>query len=100
MPLEQLSAYVDFEVEKMRVANTAITQKRASSLHRIGGAVQDFTLTFRDFLKAYSGIVEVVQAADAQYGNVAFAALSLLFVVYFWNDYGVRLELGLHKCRP
>ena len=38
-------------------------------------------LTFNDFLKAYAGVVEVVKAADAQYGNVAFAALSLLFVV-------------------
>ena len=80
-PLDQLSAYVDSELGTTLDIKSIVEQKRAHGIRKVGAALQDFTLTFNDFLKAYAGVVEVVKAADAQYGNVAFAALSLLFVV-------------------
>lgn len=37
--------------------------------------------TFSDFLRSYSGIVELVKAADSQYGGLAYGTLSLLLSV-------------------
>ncbi|KAI0515065.1 hypothetical protein F5B22DRAFT_646943 [Xylaria bambusicola] len=79
LPLEQLSDYVNFSVDKMRDAGEDLSQKRSSGFHKRAARLQDFAVTFSHFLKAYSGVVSIIQNADAQFGNVAFAALSLLF---------------------
>ncbi|KAI1741361.1 hypothetical protein F4680DRAFT_75147 [Xylaria scruposa] len=79
MPLDQLSDYVDSRVIQMRRAGEELNQRRASGFHRQAKRFQDFAVTFSRFLHAYSGIVSIMQNADLQYGNVAFATLSLLF---------------------
>ncbi|KAI0861835.1 hypothetical protein F4860DRAFT_503138 [Xylaria cubensis] len=79
IPLEQLSDYVDYRVNRMRRAGEELNQRRASGFHRQAKRLQDFAVTFSRFLHAYSGIVSIMQNADLQYGNVAFATLSLLF---------------------
>ncbi|KAK5636276.1 hypothetical protein RRF57_011988 [Xylaria bambusicola] len=79
LPLEQLSDYVNFSVNKMRDAGEELSQKRSRGFHKRAARLQDFAVIFSHFLKAYSGVVSIVQNADAQFGNVAFAALSLLF---------------------
>jgi len=80
-PLEQLSAYVDFVVDKSKEADADLAQKRSRGFHKRVARLQDFAVSFGHFLQAYSGIIDIVQTADAQFGNVAFAALSLLFAV-------------------
>ncbi|TGJ80302.1 hypothetical protein E0Z10_g8461 [Xylaria hypoxylon] len=90
IPLGQLSAYVDSEVNKMRDADVNLIQKRSKGFHRRAMQVQDFAVTFSQFLRAYSGIVDIVQIADSQYGNVAFAALSLFFAA--------EAEESIHAC--
>ncbi|TRX93763.1 hypothetical protein FHL15_005439 [Xylaria flabelliformis] len=79
IPLEQLSDYVDYRVNRMRRAGEELNQRRASGFHRQAKRLQDFAVTFSRFLHAYSGIISIMQNADLQYGNVAFATLSLLF---------------------
>ncbi|KAJ2991767.1 hypothetical protein NUW58_g2399 [Xylaria curta] len=79
LSLEQLSGYVNFTTNEMRDAGEELNQKRSSGFRKRANQLQDFAITFNRFLQAYSGIVSIVQNADSQYGNVAFAALSLLF---------------------
>ncbi|KAI0969445.1 hypothetical protein F4678DRAFT_463703 [Xylaria arbuscula] len=79
LPLEQLSNYVEFRVSEMNDAGEELIQKRSRGFRKRAAQLQDFAVTFNQFLKAYSGIVSIVQSADSQFGNVAFAALSLLF---------------------
>ncbi|KAI0152843.1 hypothetical protein GGR57DRAFT_503354 [Xylariaceae sp. FL1272] len=93
--LEQLNAYVEFESKKMRDAGAILTQKRSRGLHKRATQVQDFAMTFSQFLQAYSGIVSIVQLADAQYGNVASAALSLLFATLRAK---AQAEESIHRC--
>ncbi|KAI1346301.1 hypothetical protein F5Y01DRAFT_298144 [Xylaria sp. FL0043] len=79
LSLKQLSDYVDFTTNKMSAAGEELNQKRSRGFRRRANQLQDFAIAFNRFLQAYSGIVSIMQNADAQYGNVAFAALSLLF---------------------
>lgn len=81
VPLEQLSSYVKYEVAKMEGADARLAQKRSKGIHKAAAQAQDFTITFDQFLKAYSGIVDVLKQADSQYGNVASATLSLFYAV-------------------
>jgi hypothetical protein len=78
---EQLSIYVDVQVQKMENANTNFIAKRSKGVRKLGARFQELVVTFNRFLKAYSGIVEVMQNADSQFGNVAFSTPSLLFAV-------------------
>ncbi|KAI1357312.1 hypothetical protein F5Y08DRAFT_324569 [Xylaria arbuscula] len=79
LPFEQLSNYMNFRMNEMRSAGDALSQRRSRGFHKGATRLQDLTVTFNQFLRAYSGVVSIVQNADAQFGNVAFAALSLLF---------------------
>ncbi|KAI9736713.1 MAG: hypothetical protein M1834_000917 [Cirrosporium novae-zelandiae] len=50
--------------------------------HRKGAAsLQRFLNNLSGFLEAYSGVVEVVRCAGAQYGDAGYGALSLLLIV-------------------
>ncbi|KAI0550591.1 hypothetical protein F4679DRAFT_583265 [Xylaria curta] len=95
MQLEQLSDYVDFRVDRMRRAGEELNQRRASGFHRQAKRLQDFAVTFSRFLRAYSGIVSIMQNADFQYGNVAFATLSLLFATI---KVKADAEESIHTC--
>ncbi|KAI0418846.1 hypothetical protein F5X98DRAFT_362816 [Xylaria grammica] len=79
LSLEQLLGYVDFTTSKMRDAGDELNRRRSGGFHKRANQLQDFAITFNRFLHAYSGIVSIMQNADLLYGNVAFAALSLLF---------------------
>ncbi|RWA11930.1 hypothetical protein EKO27_g3175 [Xylaria grammica] len=79
LSLEQLLGYVDFTTSKMRDAGQELNRRRSGGFHKRANQLQDFAITFNRFLHAYSGIVSIMQNADLLYGNVAFAALSLLF---------------------
>lgn len=51
------------------------------TIKKVGKATVAFANNFSSFLQAYSGIVEIMQGADQQYGGVAYSALSLLLIV-------------------
>jgi phage-related protein len=55
--------------------------RRSVGLRKAGSSVQRVLGTFSDFLGSYSGIVELVKAADSQYGGLAYGTLSLLLSV-------------------
>ncbi|KAI1176693.1 hypothetical protein F4777DRAFT_247507 [Nemania sp. FL0916] len=79
VPLERLTAYVNSELGRMKDANKTLNQKRSRGVHKQAARFQDFAMAFNQFLAAYSGVINIIQTADAQFGNVAFATLSLLF---------------------
>jgi len=51
------------------------------SSRKAGVALQKWLNAFAGFLESYSGIVEVVKAADQQYGGLAYGTLSILLGV-------------------
>ena len=62
------------------------------TLGKVGKATITFANNFSGFLQAYSGIVEIMQGADQQYGGIAYSALSLLLIV------GTRSECQTLGC--
>ena len=56
------------------------------TIGKVGKATVTFVNNFSGFLQAYSGIVEIMQAADQQYGGVAYSALSLLLIVGVFSE--------------
>lgn len=56
------------------------------SIGKIGKAAVAFANHFSSFLQAYSGIIEIMEGADQQYGGVAYSALSLLLIVGVFSE--------------
>ena len=56
------------------------------TIGKIGKGTVTFANNFSSFLQAYSGIVEIMQGADQQFGGVAYSALSLLLIVSRFLD--------------
>ena len=63
-------------------------QQKRKIIGRIGKQTVTFATNFSSFLQAYSGIIEIMNGADQQYGGVAYSALSLLLIV----SYSFRLS--------
>jgi hypothetical protein len=91
---------VDLELEKAAAESVAAVQQangkrkvwtddRQSSKRK---AFQEGMATFANFLEHFSGVVEVVKAADEQYGGLAYGTLSV-FVSVFVNK--TKKEEGL-----
>ena len=51
------------------------------TLGKVGKATVTFANNFSSFPQAWSGIVEIMQGADQQYGGIAYSALSMLLFV-------------------
>lgn len=85
LPLEVLSGYIDSEVGALHSARADLSHRRSKGAHKVSEKAQNFVIEFDRFLKAYSGIVDVLTSVDAQYGGVASTTLSLLFAVGFLN---------------
>ncbi|KAF2688251.1 hypothetical protein K458DRAFT_401613 [Lentithecium fluviatile CBS 122367] len=79
MPLEVLSRFVGAEAGAVREAKAGLDERRSKGVHGIASKSEKFILEFDRFLSAYSGIVNIVALADAQYGGVASATLTVLF---------------------
>ena len=58
---------------------------------KVGKTTIAFANNFSSFLQAYSGIVEIMQGADQQYGGVAYSTLSLLLIVRVSSEIKVPL---------
>lgn len=61
-------------------------RQNQQTIGKVGKATLTFVNNFSGFLQAYSGIVEIMQAADQQYGGVAYSALSLLLIVGVFSE--------------
>ncbi|KAF2873444.1 hypothetical protein BDV95DRAFT_567013 [Massariosphaeria phaeospora] len=81
MPLEHLSSYVESEIGHLQSSMSNLQQRRSRGVHKASMKAQKFVTEFDRFLKAYSGVVNIVSSVDAQYGSVASATLTLLFSV-------------------
>ncbi|KAJ4301551.1 hypothetical protein N0V90_003644 [Kalmusia sp. IMI 367209] len=79
MPLESLSQYVRAESASLRTAKSDLDEKRTKGAHRAYVKTERFIVEFDRFLTAYSGIVNIIATADAQYGGIATATLALFF---------------------
>ncbi|KAF1956038.1 hypothetical protein CC80DRAFT_594180 [Byssothecium circinans] len=79
MSFDELSAYVGNEVTMLKCSKSGLETRRTQGAHRYSAKMEKFVVEFDRFLSAYSGIVEIVKLADAQYGGIAAATLSLLF---------------------
>lgn len=86
LPLEVLSDYVDTEVRALNSARSDLSYQRSKGAHKVSGKAGSFVMEFDRFLKAYSGVVDVLTSVDAQYGGVASTTLSLLFAVSFFGS--------------
>lgn len=56
-------------------------ERREKGRKKASADVQRFANTFAEFLQCYSPVLELVKAADNQFGGVAVQTLSLLLVV-------------------
>ncbi|MCJ1437026.1 hypothetical protein MMC27_006411 [Xylographa pallens] len=56
-------------------------EQNRSLIGRVGRRTVRFINNFSGFLQAYSGIVEVMNGADDQYGGLAYSTLSILLIV-------------------
>ncbi|MCJ1252165.1 hypothetical protein MMC30_009404 [Trapelia coarctata] len=56
-------------------------EKRATGMRKIGQIAQNFLNHFSDFVRAYSGIVELLKGAGQVYGAVAYETLSVFLIV-------------------
>ena len=63
-------------------------QQKRKIIGRVGKQTIMFANNFSSFLQAYSGIIEIMNGADQQYGGVAYSTLSLLLIV----SYSFRLS--------
>lgn len=81
MSLEDLSTMVHAETQSLQETDAQLALKRTKGVHKVAFRFQEFAVTFDRFLSAYSGVVDIMQTADAQFGGVACATLSLLFAV-------------------
>lgn len=57
-------------------------EDRATGVRKIARITQNFFTTFSEFLRAYSGIVELLERAGQGYGEVAYATLSIFLIVW------------------
>ncbi|KAF2086543.1 hypothetical protein K490DRAFT_66736 [Saccharata proteae CBS 121410] len=69
MSVETLEQYASIGMNDMGRANSNLRRQREHGSKKITTGFQKFSRTFEDFLKAYSGILGILQVADSQYGN-------------------------------
>jgi hypothetical protein len=61
--------------------NSTYNKQRREGRKKVGRVAQEFVTSFSEFLRVYSGIVDIVKGAGQIYGEVAYEALSILFLV-------------------
>jgi hypothetical protein len=69
------------EVLRARVAHRQWKLKRSSGLGKASSKLQSAFSRFKDYLNAYSSLVDIAKEADSQYGGLAYATLSAFLIV-------------------
>ncbi|KAL9082220.1 MAG: hypothetical protein Q9165_008928, partial [Trypethelium subeluteriae] len=57
------------------------SDRRSSKIGKAGAGLQNVLCTIADFFQSFSGIAEMIKAADQQYGGLAYGTVSLLLSV-------------------
>lgn len=81
LSLSELIVHVEHQKKEMENGAQAWQKKRSHGWKRVGTGLQQFVVDFDSFLSGFSGVVEVVKAADNAYGGAATLALSVFFSV-------------------
>ena len=78
-----LQVLADYAVDEVQEQKTKLDERRKARAHfaRSGNALQKFMSTLSQFLKAYSGLIDVANGVDNQYGGLVIGALSVLVQV-------------------
>jgi hypothetical protein len=76
---EAAEAMVELEIAKESRKTWA--RRRKTGARKLGASAQSFLSNASAFIASYSGIVELVKAADQQYGGLAYGTLSLFLSV-------------------
>ena len=70
---------------KIRLTTNAMrdwkAERKATRMRRAGASLQEILYKLSAFLESFSGIAELVKAADQQYGGLAYGTVSLLVSV-------------------
>jgi len=85
---EQLEARID-ELHQQAVAESlhadlsrlTLKNRRERGVHKLSAGVEDFLTYVQLFISGYSGIVEIVKAADQQFGGLAWGTLSVFLSI-------------------
>lgn len=62
-------------------AHIKYQEDRVTGAKKVGRISQTFFVKFSEFLRAYSGIVEILKWAGQGYGEVAYGTLSIFLIV-------------------
>lgn len=81
LSLEQLSAYIKDERERLENRVSTLDGKRSKGVHKAATSVKTFVLNFDGFLSGFSGVVDIVKRADEQFGGLATSTLSIFYAV-------------------
>ncbi|KAJ2898398.1 hypothetical protein MKZ38_003950 [Zalerion maritima] len=81
MTLEELRTFINQQKSTVQGHQDNVIQGRKQGWKKGAATLQNFSTSFERFLTPYSGIVNIVQMADNQYGGAATACLTLLYTV-------------------
>lgn len=81
LTLAQLRGYVSFDLSTLNNEELSWQEKRKTGWRKVTAGVTQFVQDFDTFLSRFSGVVEIVNMADSQYGGAATLVLSVFFAV-------------------
>ncbi|KAK0711729.1 hypothetical protein B0H67DRAFT_491606 [Lasiosphaeris hirsuta] len=79
LTLQDLQSHVSAHASVLEGAQAEWHQKRNTGWRRSRTGAQEFAVTFDQFLKSFSGIVEIAKMADECYGGAATTIMSLFY---------------------
>ncbi|KAK3347000.1 hypothetical protein B0T25DRAFT_572089 [Lasiosphaeria hispida] len=79
LTLQDLQSHVSAHASVLESAQAEWHQKRNTGWRKSRTGAQDFAVTFDQFLKSFSGIVEIAKMADECYGGAATTIMSLFY---------------------
>lgn len=79
--IDHLRSIVKKELEETNSSFGTLKNRREQGVHKLSAGAQGFLSDFSIFINNYSGIVEIVKAADSQFGGLAWGTLSVFLSV-------------------
>jgi hypothetical protein len=78
---DALLGLADSEMLRELVARRQWERRRSAGIYKASAQLQSGLSRFAEYLKCFSDLIEIVKAADQQYGGMACATLSIFLVV-------------------
>ena len=79
--IDQLRKQVETELAHADASRRTLKDRRERGVHKLSVNIQGFLVDFSLFINGYSGIVEMVKAADNQFGGLAWGTLSVFLSI-------------------